>query len=73
MQYTDLDTVTKDELLKMIEGLPGDAKIYIRTNRRSAKSALKAAEQSGTTELYLTLAGTTLSEVNGMSLVASLP
>ena len=73
MQYTDLDTVTKDELLKMIEGLAGDAKIYVRTNRRSATSALDAAEKVGTTELYLCLAGTSHHEVNGISLVASLP
>lgn len=73
MQYIDLSTVTKDELLAMIEGLPGNAKIFIRTNRRSAKAALEAAEKVGTTELYLCLAGTTQHEVNGMSLVASLP
>lgn len=73
MLYTDLDTVTKDELLKMVEGLRGDAKIFIRTNRRSAKAALEAAERVDTTELYLCLAGTTLHETNGISLVASLP
>lgn len=73
MLHTDLSTVTKDELLQMVEGLPGDAKIYIRTNRRSAKSALEAAEKIGTTALYLTLEGTTLAESNGLSLVAALP
>ena len=66
-------TITKDELLELLKDLPGDTKIYVRTNRRSAKAAIENGEKIGTTTLSLRLNGVTETTENGIGLVADLP
>jgi len=72
MSYTE-STITKDELLDLLKDLSGDTKIYVRTNRRSAKASIENGEKSGTTTLYLRLNGLTEPTDDGFGLVADLP
>lgn len=67
---TKMPTIKKARLIQLLADLPDDADIFIYTKMQSVAQAVEAAKKSGTDDVFLCLAGNSVPEANGVSLVA---
>lgn len=63
-------TLTKAELLALLKNVADDDLIYFHTRTNEATRAVAVAKMGGGEELFFRLSGESVSEANGISIVA---
>lgn len=69
--YANIATLTKAELVQILQGVEDDARIYIMATNSVVQMALAGATV-GKKDVYLGLSKNSMSEVDGLSLVANI-
>lgn len=67
--FTNIATLTKADLLRALQDVEDDARIYVMATNSVVQMALAGATV-GTKDIYLGLSNNTTNEVDGIALVA---
>jgi hypothetical protein len=67
--YVNVATVTKAELLRVLEGVPDEAKVYVMATHETACMAIEGAKVEPR-DVYFGLSANSTQELGGIALVA---